>query len=93
MIVAHRAPEADALPLDEVLDLQAARPLADSLLARRGSDLELDGSGVSRIGGLCLQVLLSAHDTWAADGKTLSLLNPSAAFVDGLNRLGVATQA
>ena len=33
----------------------------------------LDASAVQRLGGLCLQILLSARKTWAADGVNLSL--------------------
>ena len=93
MIIQTRPCAEDALALDEVLDLQAARPLADALLARRGDDLDVDCSGVRRLGGLCLQVLLSAVATWAADGRRLAFLNPAPAFVEGLGLLGVAHAA
>ena len=93
MILVDRAPCAGVVPLDEMLDLHAARPLAEMLLARRGSDLELDASSVRRLGGLCLQVLLSAADAWAEDGRSLALLNPSAAFTEGLACLGVVPSA
>ena len=89
MVIAHRASTSEALTLDEVLDLKAAKPLAEALLAQRGGDLEVDAANVRRLGGLCLQVLLSAVTTWAADGKTLTFLNPAPAFVEGLERLGV----
>ncbi|WP_312597550.1 STAS domain-containing protein [Brevundimonas sp.] len=64
---------ADVLVLPEILDLKAAAPLKAELVARRGQDLVLDASGVQRLGGLCLQVLLSAARTWAADGVNLRL--------------------
>ena len=79
---------AEPLTLAEVLDLRAATPLSQSLLARRGTDLEVDASGVARLGGLCLQVLLSAVSTWAADGRALRFVNPSNAFREGAIRLG-----
>ena len=65
------------LTLEAVLDLAAAAPLRASLLAHRGQDLDLDGALVRRVGGQCLQVLLSAERTWRADGRTLRLRNPS----------------
>lgn len=64
---------AATLTLAPVLDLNAAGPLKAEILAHRGQDLTLDASAVERLGGLCLQVLLSAARTWAADGLNLSL--------------------
>ena len=63
----------ETLILAEVLDLNAAEPLKAELLALRGHELALDASTVQRLGGLCLQILLSARKTWAADGVNLSL--------------------
>lgn len=63
----------DVLKLVPVLDLNAAEPLKAELLARRGADLTIDASAVDRLGGLCLQVLLSAKRTWQADGVNLKL--------------------
>ena len=72
----------DALMLAPMLDLNAAEPLKAEILARRGQDLTLDGSAVERLGGLCLQVLLSARRIWAADGLNLRLANLSEAFTE-----------
>jgi chemotaxis protein CheX len=66
-----------ALSLPAVLDLNAAAPLARELGDLRGRPLILDGSAVQRLGGQCLQVLLSAKATWAADGQDFSLAGPS----------------
>ncbi len=65
------------LALPAVLDLNAAAPLARALMDRRGRPLVLDGSAVRRLGGPCLQVLLSARVTWEADGLSLTLAYPS----------------
>lgn len=70
----------DTLILPDILDLKAAAPLKVELLARRGRDLVLDASGVQRLGGLCLQVLLSAGRTWAVDGVNLRLGSVSQAW-------------
>jgi chemotaxis protein CheX len=75
--------------LPEVLDLKAATPLAGALLALRGSDIAIDASHVERVGGQCLQILLSAMTTWHADEATLDFVNPSPAFIEGFNLLGV----
>ena len=72
----------DVLTLAPVLDLNAAEPLKAELLARRNQELTLDASGVERLGGLCLQVLLSARRSWAADGVNLKLGPVSESFAD-----------
>ena len=45
---------------------------------------------VARIGGQCLQVLLSAVNTWRADAVPFAIVGASSGFTDGLARLGVA---
>jgi chemotaxis protein CheX len=82
----------DTLRLNPVLDLQAAAPLQTALLARRGAVLEIDASDVQRLGGLCLQVLLSAHRTWCDDAVPFSVTPRSAAFTDALGLFGAASR-
>ncbi|MFT4953961.1 MAG: chemotaxis protein CheX [Brevundimonas sp.] len=79
-----------ALALPAVLDIRAAAPLRDDLLARRGSDIVLDGGEVERVGGLCLQVLISAKKTWDADGKGFALNPASTALNEQLAAYGCA---
>ena len=79
-----------ALALPPVLDLTAAGPLASELLARRGGPIMIDGSGVERLGAQCLQVLLSARASWAADGHHFSVEAPSDVFAATLAALGAA---
>jgi chemotaxis protein CheX len=74
--------------LQQVLDLNAAGPLAAELLAVRGRDVEVDASAVERVGAQCLQVLLSARATWDADGATFALVSPSDEFASTLALLG-----
>jgi chemotaxis protein CheX len=74
--------------LGEILDLNAAGPLATQLLGLRGAALALDASRVERLGGLCLQVLLSAQASWAADGVALSVVSRSPAFDDAVTLSG-----
>lgn len=78
------------LELPAVLDLRAAKPLADALLAVIGKPLTLDASKVEKLGGQCVQVLLSAAKTWDAHGGDLEIADPSPAFVAGLGILGLS---
>ena len=80
-----------AIELAAVLDLRAAAPLAAKFLARRGEAVEVDASRVQRMGGQCLQILLSAIKTWKADAIPLAVVEPSFGFIEGVRRLGVAT--
>ena len=83
------APEsATVVRLGQVLDLNAAGPLAHELLALRGRDLEVDASAVERLGAQCLQVLLSARATWDADGAAFAVITPSDEFTSTLALLG-----
>jgi chemotaxis protein CheX len=79
---------AAALKLGETLDILAVASLKSDLIALRGRDLTIDASDVRRVGGQCLQVLLSATATWAADGHALTLSSPSSDFVEGVTLLG-----
>lgn len=72
------------LALSSVLDLNAAAPLRSLILMHRGQDLDLDATDVERIGGLCLQVLLAAGQTWAADRRTIRIINISEPCQDAL---------
>jgi len=75
--------------LPAILDLRAATPLANALLASRGRELIIDAAQVQRLGGQCLQVLLSAALTWRADDIPLSISKPSPDFLEGLDLLGI----
>jgi chemotaxis protein CheX len=80
-----------AVVLPAVLDIRAAAPLQAEILASRGQPLTLDASAVERLGGLCLQVLLSARATWAADGQALTVTTGDAtAFSDQWTAFGAA---
>jgi chemotaxis protein CheX len=75
-------PDAASLQLEPILDLGAAERLHAQLTELRGRPLDIDASQVERVGGLCLQVLLSARNTWRADGHPAAIGSPSAAFQD-----------
>ena len=80
--------EPATVSLMPVLDLQAAEPLRAELMSLRGRPLEIDASQVTRLGGLCLQVLMSARKIWAEDGVTLTVNQPSQAFSEQLTAFG-----
>ena len=82
------AANSNVLMLPEVLDLRAAAQLTQRILGLQGRALTFDASAVERLGGLCLQVLLSARLSWAVDQLPLTVMNPSQAFVDGLELFG-----
>ena len=79
--------------LADVLDRAEAAPLLASLIAQRGSELAIDASGVRRIGGQCLQVLMSAAATWSADAVAFSITGASEDFIAGLALFGVDPQS
>ncbi len=81
--------EVQTIVLDQVLDLKAAVPLAESLLAHRGADVVIDAGEVERLGAQSLQVLLSAVATWHADGRVLDFAHPSEAFLENLRLFGI----
>ena len=80
--------ERATVSLAPVLDLQAAEPLRAELMALRGRPLDLDASQVTRMGGLCLQVLMSARKIWSEDGVCLTVDQPSLAFSEQLAAFG-----
>ena len=81
----------DTLVLDPVLDLKAAAPLRTALLEHRGQPLNIDASGVQRLGALCLQILLAAHHTWADEAHALTITPRSEAFDESVRLFGAAS--
>jgi methyl-accepting chemotaxis protein len=82
-----------AVVLPAVLDIQQAGPLREQLLALRGQPVVVDGSLVDRLGGLCLQVLISAQQTWAGDGVSMVIDQASEAFAEQWNTFGAPVAA
>ncbi|MFB2595048.1 STAS domain-containing protein [Paracoccus sp. p4-l81] len=82
-----------AVMLAERLDLPAAAPLADTLrqaiAAAPDDDLMLDGTQVTHLGGLCLQVLLAARQSRQRDGHGLRLRQPSDSFTQAVADFGL----
>lgn len=78
----------DGLRLAPVLDGKAAIALRDEILNRPEGDLVLDGSDVSRVGGLCLQVLMAARADRQAQNAGFSLVNASPDMAENLILMG-----
>lgn len=74
--------------LPPVLDLNQAAPLKADLLSLRGRPVVVDAADVERLGGLCLQVLLSARETWSQDGQSMSINAASDAFTQQWTAFG-----
>ena len=81
-----------AIGLAPRLDLPAATPLVQAILAQRGHDLTIDAGQVTHLGALCVQVLACAARTWAADGKALRIPSRSADFDGALALFGLTAQ-
>jgi len=65
------------LTLQERLDFGAVSPLKTAILGHAGQDLDIDASGVTHLGTLCLQVLIAAANDWKQAGKTFRVTSPS----------------
>lgn len=79
------------LELPAVLDITAAAGLHGTLLGHRGAPLAVDASAVKRLGGQCLQLLISAGRTWGADGVPIRLTESSEAFQRDLALMGLSS--
>ena len=76
--------------LPAVVDFASAAALRSGLLEHRGSDLEVDAAAVQRIGGLGLQILLSAARSWRSDGLKFAITGASTPFNEVLSLTGAA---
>jgi chemotaxis protein CheX len=70
-------------------DSAAAELLLEQIKAWRGAPLSIDAQGCSGIGALCASILLSADQTWQADGVEFALINARSLAPD-LGLLGLA---
>ncbi|MBW4035678.1 MULTISPECIES: STAS domain-containing protein [Acidiphilium] len=88
-----KASEPVKLRLDPLLDIKAAAPLYALLRGQRGHDLVIDASAVERIGGQCLQVLLAARASWAADQHGFLVEGFSPGVIATLELMGIEPAA
>lgn len=82
----------ETLVLPAKLDLPAAPDLLEKLKDLRGKDIGVDAGDVTHLGTNCLQILISAARSWAADGKTLTFSPMSEAFSRDLGQFGLAPE-
>jgi chemotaxis protein CheX len=87
----EQAPDELDMQLPAILDLKAAAPLVAAFLDRRGADIVVDAAGVQRLGGQCLQVLLSAQSSWAEDAKVMVIQNASPEFCSAIELFGAGS--
>jgi chemotaxis protein CheX len=87
-----RSGTSERISLPPVMDITAAAPLTNEFLLHRGKDVTIDASAVERVGGQCLQVLLSAAATWSHDGMELDLATPSTNFTEALETAGLGLE-
>jgi chemotaxis protein CheX len=83
----------NVLKLPAVLDLTAASRLHEQVLALQEENIAVDATEVSRVGAQCIQVLLSAAESWRVAGRTFSVNQASEAFAKSLQLLGVADES
>ena len=76
--------------LAERLDNAACETLASSFDCCLDSDVWLDASGVEFLGGRCLELLISASKSIAANGSKFFILGPSDRFIEHLGFLGLS---
>ena len=81
--------ETGLVTLPRNMDATVAADLKAELLALRGRPVRLDGAAVERFGGLCLQVLLAASQTWAEDGCACRI-DASPALEQAIRRFGAS---
>ena len=90
MTVDTMTPSAASLVLAKRLDLTEVTALRQFLLDRLDQAITLDASGVVQLGGLCLQVLLSAAQDQRAARRPLRISPRSAAFDSALASFAVS---
>lgn len=78
-----------ALTLPETLDRKAAFELSKTLLEHRGSEIELDASGIQRLGAIGVEVLIAAQRLWHGEGIGFQIDNWSEPALQSLNAIGV----
>lgn len=82
----------DTVMLAPKLDLPAASALLIEMKKQTDAELVLDMSEVKHLGALCVQVLFAAATSAIAEGRKISLINPSDRVIDQLRLMGMSTE-
>lgn len=83
----------DPVMLNAKLDLPAAAALMNTLQERSEAEVVVDFAEVKHLGALCLQVLISAAKTAAADNRKITLTNASDRVIDQMRVMGMTPEA
>lgn len=75
--------------LPPTLTFEACADLYTFLTSAQGTDVVLDGSKVTRLGGIAAQMLACSSLIWAASGNWLALADPSDELRKGLENLAL----
>lgn len=73
--------------LPEIMDTSYVQSFLECLCAQE-KNFSLDGRHVERVGGLCLQLMISARVTARARNMHFKINNPSEALKESLRLLG-----
>lgn len=76
------------IDLPERLDSTSAQELYAQIDAHKDKHVTLNGEHVSKVGGLCLQVLIAAKDEWARNSLTFQIQTPSDELSGFLSKIG-----
>lgn len=87
---AEAAPASGSYVLPARLDCRSAPGLAADLARRSGADLRIDAGGVMHLGGLGLQLLCSAAQSWRLAGHCLAIAPLSDPFRIALSDFGLS---
>lgn len=92
LIAEYEMDDMHTLRLPEAFDRKAIAQFAPTLMGHRGDDAALDASAVNRMGALAVELLIAARKQWQADGKALTILNASPAFLACLADIGASSE-
>ena len=83
--------EPSVLVLPPRLDTASCEALVDAFSKHQGEDLNISAVSLEFLGALGAELLLRARAEWREAGNVLSFQNPSPAFTQGLEELGIPT--
>ena len=78
--------------LPDKLDTAFAPMLRNELADAQTEDVVLDAAQVQHLGGLCLEVILSAAAIWKRAGLTLQIENATAQLTEDLSHFGLTPE-